>query len=91
MPNTSSAKKALRQNTKRRLLNRSQRSALRTSVKKARTAIEAGGEASVEALRLATKELDQAAAKHLIHKNAAARTKSRLARLSRKSQDAAKS
>ena len=82
MPNTTSAKKALRQNAKRRVLNRSQRSALRTAVKKVRLALEGTDVATTqEAFRLATKKLDQAADKHLIHKNAAARTKSRLSRL----------
>lgn len=82
MPNTPSAKKALRQSDKHNLLNRAQRSALRTAVKKVRAAA-AGTDAAAaaEALRLATKKLDQAASKHLIHKNAAARTKSRLAKL----------
>lgn len=79
MPNTASAKKALRQNQKRRLHNRSLRSALRTSVKKVRVAVESGDAAAVQtAYRDAQKELDQAAAKNLIHKNTAARTKSRL-------------
>jgi small subunit ribosomal protein S20 len=82
MPNTPSAKKALRQSEKRRLLNRSQRSALRTAVKKVRTTAEGTDTAAAqEAYRLATKKLDQAAAKNLIHKNAAARTKSRLSKL----------
>ena len=89
MPNTTSAKKALRQNAKRRLQNRSQRSALRTAVKKARLAVTAGGEEATEALRLATKRLDQAAAKNLIHKNTAARTKSRLSKLAKSKQPAA--
>jgi len=81
MPNTSSAKKALRQNHKRRLRNRPQRSALRTAVKKCREAAQSGDAAAAgEALRFAAKRLDQAAAKNLIHKNVAARTKSRLAR-----------
>lgn len=82
MPNTPTAKKALRQNEKHRLLNRSQRSALRTAIKKVRVAA-AGTDAAAaeEAFRQVTKKLDQAAAKHLIHKNAAARTKSRLAKL----------
>jgi len=82
MPNTPTAKKALRQSAKNRLLNRSQRSALRTAIKKARVA--AGGTdaaAAEQAYREVTKKLDQAAAKNLIHKNAAARTKSRLAKL----------
>jgi small subunit ribosomal protein S20 len=82
MPNTASAKKALRQNIKRRLHNRSRISALRTAVKKVRKLAAAGdGAAAQEAFRYACKRLDQAAAKHLIHRNAAARTKSRLSKL----------
>ena len=84
MPNTASAKKEQRKSAKRRLLNRAQRSALRTAVKNARTAAEAGGAEAEAILKLAVKKLDQAAAKHLIHKNAAARTKSRLVKLSKK-------
>jgi len=81
MPNTSSAKKALRQNAKRRLHNRARISALRTAVKKVRKLVTAGDEAATkEAFQTACKRLDQAAAKNLIHKNAAARTKSRLSR-----------
>ncbi|HID23385.1 MAG TPA: 30S ribosomal protein S20 [Planctomycetaceae bacterium] len=81
MPNTKSAKKALRQNKKRRLRNRSQRSALRTFVKKARLAIQSAGvETAESAVRVAVKKLDQAAAKRLIHPNKAARLKSRLMR-----------
>ena len=82
MPNTTSAKKALRQNQARRLRNRSQRSALRTVIKKCRQAAEAGDAGAADAaFRLAVKSLDQAAAKRLIHPNAAARTKSRLSKL----------
>lgn len=82
MPNTASAKKALRQNIKRRLLNRSQRSALRTAVKKCRQACQSDDPAGAEeAFRKAVKTLDQAAAKRLIHRNTAARTKSRLSKL----------
>ena len=82
MPNTPTAKKALRQNEKNRLRNRAQRSALRTAIKKVRLAAAGTDDAATqEAYRLVTKKLDQAAAKHLIHKNAAARTKSRLAKL----------
>lgn len=82
MPNSKSAKKALRQSQDARLRNRSQRSALRTSVKKVRLAAEGDDrEAADAAFRLATKKLDQAAAKRLIHPNKAARTKSRLAKL----------
>ena len=82
MPNTTSAKKALRQTIKRRILNRSQRSALRTAVKKLRTALEGTDTAVIQtAFQLATKKFDQAADKHLIHKNSAARSKSRLSKL----------
>lgn len=85
MPNTTTAKKALRQNAKRRLLNRSQRSNLRSLLKRVRTAVESADQPAAQAAFLeATKRLDQAADKHLIHKNTAARTKSRLTRLLRK-------
>ncbi|MBL4885381.1 MAG: 30S ribosomal protein S20 [Planctomycetaceae bacterium] len=82
MPNTANAKKALRQSVKRRLLNRSNRSSLRTALKKVRVAA-AGEDKEVAetAFRYAVKRLDQAAAKNLIHRNAAARTKSRLSKL----------
>lgn len=79
MPNSRSAKKRLRQNEKRRLRNRSQRSTMRTHLRRVREAIESGNVEQSEAeFRLATKTLDQAAAKRLIHPNAAARVKSRL-------------
>jgi len=82
MPNSPSAKKSLRKSLKRRDLNRSQRSALRTAVKKVRKAAEAKDEATArEAFAVAVKKLDQSADKHLIHKNTAARTKSRLSAL----------
>jgi small subunit ribosomal protein S20 len=82
MPNTVAAKKYLRQSAKRRLLNRSQRSALRTALKKARAAASGDDAAAAqEAVRAATQRLDQAASKNIIHKNAASRTKARLAKL----------
>ena len=82
MPTTNNAKKALLQSHKHRLLNRSQRAALRTVLKKCRAAAAGDDrEAADAAFRLAVKRLDQAAAKHLIHKNNAARTKSRLSKL----------
>jgi len=74
----------------RRERNRSDRSALRTVLKKARLAADGtDAAAATEAVRLASKKLDQSAAKHLIHKNAAARLKSRLARLLKKKTPAA--
>ena len=82
MPNTSSAKKRLRQNEKIRLRNRSQRSELRGHLRKVREAVTSGDKEQMQAAyRLAQKQLDQAAAKNLIHPNAAARTKSRLNKL----------
>lgn len=89
MPNTANAKKALRQSTKRRLHNRSQRSALRTAVKKVRALAATGDLAGAEsAYRFATKRLDQAAAKNLIHRNTAARTKSRLSKMLKEAKQA---
>ena len=81
MPNSASAKKRLRQSQDRRLHNRTIRSSVRTSIRKVRAAIEEGDvEASTAAFQLATKKLDQAAAKNVLHANAAARTKSRLSK-----------
>jgi len=79
MPHTPSAKKRLKTSEKRRVKNRAVRSSVKTQVKKVRAATAAGDVATGETeLRLAMKKLDQAAAKGVIHKNAAARTKSRL-------------
>jgi len=69
-----------RQNEKRRLRNKAVRSELRTRTKRAVTEAEAGAETSAEALRLAIKRIDKAAAKGVIHKNQAANRKSRLMR-----------
>lgn len=74
MPNIKSAIKRVKVSEKRRLRNASQKSALRTAVKAFETAI------SPEALINASKKLDKAASKGLIHKNAANRKKSRLAK-----------
>ena len=83
MPNSPSAKKALRKSQKRRLANRSQRSALRTDVKKARVALDdedVTQDATAAAVKAAMRHLDKSAGKGLIHKNKAARLKSRLAK-----------
>ncbi|MBH5318161.1 30S ribosomal protein S20 [Paenibacillus sp. GSMTC-2017] len=81
MPNIKSAIKRVKTNEKRRALNASQKSALRSAVKSADQAI-AGTDvdAAKAALVVATKKLDKAVTKGLIHKNAAARKKSRLAK-----------
>ena len=79
MPNSTSAKKRLRQSQDRRLRNRSIKSALRTQIRKVRVAAQGGDiETSEKEFVLATKKLDQAAAKKVIHGNQAARLKSRL-------------
>ncbi|MCX7623380.1 MAG: 30S ribosomal protein S20 [Thermomicrobium sp.] len=79
MPNTKSAAKALRRSERRRLRNRMWRSAARTFIKKARKLMEAGDlEAAAKAIGDAISTLDRAAAKGVIHKNNAARRKSRL-------------
>ena len=58
--------------------NKSIKSALRTAVKKAYIAIDTNAENKAEAVRLAVKKIDQAAAKGILHKNTAARSKSNL-------------
>jgi small subunit ribosomal protein S20 len=76
--NIKSQIKRNRTNEKRRLRNKAVRSELRTRVKVAVTSAAAGAEESAEALRLALKRIDKAAAAGVIHKNQAARRKSRL-------------
>lgn len=79
MANTPSSKKRARQNEKRRVRNQAVRSRAKTYVKRARQAIESGEiEKAEEAVRVAASELDSAASKGVIHKNKAARRKSRL-------------
>ncbi|OHB66650.1 MAG: 30S ribosomal protein S20 [Planctomycetes bacterium RBG_13_63_9] len=79
MPNTQSAKKRLRQNIVNRQRNRSVKRAVRTQCRKVREAIEAGNaEAAETEFRLAAKGLDRAGTRRIIHRNAVARTKSRL-------------
>ena len=81
MPNSESAKKRLRQNKTRNAHNRAVRSNVRGQIRKVREAVAAGNvEEGQAALQLASKRLDQAAAKGVIHSNAAARTKSRLSK-----------
>jgi small subunit ribosomal protein S20 len=67
-----------RQTVKRQARNKAVRSELRTRTKKAIIAVDEGAENTVEALRLAIKRIDKAAAKGVIHKNQAANRKSRL-------------
>ncbi|MCA2983940.1 30S ribosomal protein S20 [Gemmatimonas sp.] len=79
MPNIKSAKKDLRKSRAAAVRNRAQRSALRTAVKKAKAAAAAADD-RLNAVSL----LDRAARKGLIHKNAAARQKSKIAKQANK-------
>jgi small subunit ribosomal protein S20 len=79
LANIKSQIKRNKQNEKRRLRNRVFAGQARTFVKKAKVAIEAGdAENALQAARLAISALDKAAEKGVIHKNNAARRKSRL-------------
>lgn len=79
MPITKSAKKALRQSASRRILNDARKKAMREAVKKARKT------PALETLAAAYQMLDKAAKNNVIHKNRAARLKSRLAQRMAKS------
>ena len=84
MPHTRSAKKNLRKSEKRRLWNRSVKSAIKTQIKKFVSATEAEGVAADQLRKefvLAVKKLDNAAAKRIVHPNFAARKKSQLAKM----------
>ena len=79
MANSKSATKRIRVAERRRLRNRPHRTAARTSVKKAETAIVEGDAATArEAVMQALSMLDRVESKGVIHKNNAARRKSRL-------------
>ena len=77
MANTKSAEKRIRSNERRRLRNQSYRSRVKTLIRKAEQRI-FGGQPSDDAVRDAISTLDKAAGKGIIHKNNAARRKSRL-------------
>lgn len=78
MANIKSAEKRNRQAPKRMARNRIMRSGARTAVKKARTSVDSSAPDSIEAVQVAIQTLDRAATKGVIHKNNAARRKSRL-------------
>ncbi|MGI6174302.1 MAG: 30S ribosomal protein S20 [Christensenellales bacterium] len=79
MPNIKSAIKRVKVNQKKNLRNRMLKTAMRTSVKKFETAI-ATGEADAKLLSATIGAIDRTASKGVIHKNAANRKKSRLAK-----------
>jgi len=79
MPNIKSAIKRVKTSEARNASNTTEKSAMRTAVKKVEAAVTVNDKAAAqEALKVATRSLDKAATKGLIHKNAAARKKSRL-------------
>lgn len=91
MANTTSAKKAIRVAERRRERNKPIRSSVKTYVKRARTAIATSGAATQEEVVAAIAALDKAASKGVIHRNNAARQKSRLMKRLNQAQPAAAS
>lgn len=86
LANTSAAQKEIRKSARRRQRNRLVKAKTRTVTKKATQAIAAGDPNAADVVRQAQIELDSAAQKGIIHKNAAARKKSRLAKRQRAAQ-----
>jgi len=85
MPNIASAKKRLRQNIATRDRNRTRRSFVRNRCKNVVKAVLAGSIEDADRLfREAVKALDQASSKRIVHRNAAARKKSRLSAMIKK-------
>lgn len=82
MANTRSAEKRIRQDTKRNARNRTQRSRLKTAIKKVST--ETDPQKAEAALKETAAMLDRLASRRLIHPNKAARKKSQLARAVKK-------
>lgn len=79
MPNHKSSEKRVRQSEKRRLINKSNRGRLRTSIRKLRAAMSAGQAEELNTLLPTTiSTIDKAVQKGVLHRNAAARYKSRL-------------
>jgi len=81
MPNNKSAKKRVRQDAKKRLLNRTKASAVRTAMRRVREAAEGGdADALKTAVSHAYKRIDKAAKTNVLHANTAARRKAFVAR-----------
>lgn len=81
MPNTKSAEKRIRQTEKRTARNRRLKSMVKTSIRRFEESVQSGdAEAAKIKLLSATRQIDKAAAKGVMHKNTAARKKSQLTR-----------
>ena len=79
MPNHKSAEKRVRQNEKRRVINRGNRTKVRSYIKKLRSAIDSGKKEEIDQiLPEAISVIDKSVQKGVLHANAAARYKSRL-------------
>ena len=79
MPNHKSAEKRVRQSEKRRVINRGNRSKVRTYIKKVRAALDSGKSDEIQSVLPETiSVIDKAVQKGVLHANAAARYKSRL-------------
>lgn len=86
MPNIKSAAKRARQNLKREIRNRRIKSLLKTSIRRFEESLQNGDHEDAQAkLHAAVRQIDKAAAKGILHKNNAARKKSRLNRQLHKS------
>lgn len=82
MPNIKSAEKRVRQTVFRTERNRRVKSMLKTAIKRYEAALQSGDQDSARARLLAAiRQIDKAAAKGIVHKNNAARKKSRLTRM----------
>lgn len=78
MPNIKSAKKRVKVSAAKTLQNKATSSELKTEIKKAHAAIEQNAANKAEAVKVAVKKIDQAAAKGVLPKNTASRKKSAL-------------
>ncbi len=79
MPNMKNAKKAVRNNPKRKELNNTFKASMKSAIKNVEKAVEANDkEKATDNLKVAIKRIDKAAAKGIVHKNYVARNKSRL-------------
>jgi len=88
LPNIKSVKKDVKKSQERHERNIAVKSKIKTFVKKAKSLILAGDAASVQAISSASSVIDKAAEKGIIHKNAAARRKSRIMRAANKAKTA---
>lgn len=80
MPNIKSSKQDVLKSRERRLLNQMHKGRMKGGIRRARLAISGGKEDAAGAVREAVSVIDRAAARGAIHRNAADRRKSRLAR-----------